>query len=274
MSLLVATRRALLVPQAAASYVGPFDGLSFAALYGFVRLLTSYTGPLFSLRRDSDDALADIGYNAVTGNPDAAAVTAHLSGANGFAIPYDQSGNGRNLAQATTTKQPAYLASGINSLPCMDLDGTDDVLVGSATFNIGAAVAVANYEDGATFGNYDGLLTTSDVNLFIGDGAGSNDLYTENSSAYPFHGAYRHNGTLGVDLGTLATAKIISGIDATPADGVSAIRIGQQLTNGSRFWGGKVAVIGISTTAWSAAEHNQIGNALASLYAITWNTVS
>lgn len=48
----------------------------------------------------------------------------------------DQSGNARHLAQATTTKQPAYsLAAGPNGLPALTFDGTDDFLA-VATFGL------------------------------------------------------------------------------------------------------------------------------------------
>lgn len=269
----VAAVRGKWVGQNVAAYAGPFDGISFAALYGLKRFLTAYTGNLIRLRRDSDNAESDFGYIAATGLLDTAAIVTWLAAAVGFITTwYDQSGNARNVTQATAAAQPLYVASGVNSLPCADLDGSDDVLIGSATFDIGAAAVVANYEDGATFQNYDGLLTTDSVNLFIGEQGGT-ALYDEGGAGYPFTTKYRVNGTLGTALGTLSTVKIISGGDATPASGAN-IRIGRQIDNAGRQWGGKVPFVCLATTEFSAANHNTIGNALATLYGLSWTTVS
>lgn len=96
------------------------------ALWGTLRLNIGYTGPIMRVRRSSDSATADC-YSR-------ADIVAHCTGANGFvSILYDQSGNSRLLAQASSGLQPkiydsstGLLMSGNNVV--MSFDGSDDVL--------------------------------------------------------------------------------------------------------------------------------------------------
>lgn len=95
------------------------------------RLLTSYTGSLFRLRRSSDDAEQDIGYTA-TGAADTAAATSFLGGSNGFITKvYSQTGS-TDLAQTTNANQPAYSATGFGGGPCASFNGTSHHLTADA----------------------------------------------------------------------------------------------------------------------------------------------
>lgn len=102
------------------------DGRSdVAAAYSFRRIRNAFQGALVRLRRDSDDTESDFG----AGLPalDTSAIATWLGGADGFVVTwYDQSGNGRNLTQATAVAQPAYSASLGNGRPGMTFDGVDD----------------------------------------------------------------------------------------------------------------------------------------------------
>lgn len=51
----------------------------------------------------------------------------------------DKSGNNRNVSQATASRQPTYNATGLNSKPTLDFDGTDDFLQ-NASFEPAGAV--------------------------------------------------------------------------------------------------------------------------------------
>ena len=78
-----------------------------AAAYS-VRCLTSL-GPAsvcMKVRRDSDNATQNIGFDS-NGDLDTAAIATFCGAANGYvAVWYDQSGNGNHMAQATTSLQP------------------------------------------------------------------------------------------------------------------------------------------------------------------------
>lgn len=116
---------------APAPYVGPFDG--FTASQGLwdinVRLLSSYTGDLITVRRSSDNATNSFTYVPATGKLDTNAITA-WSGSDTVYITtvHDQSGGGRNFSQATEGLQPKLLNAGtfysINGEPSMQKTAT------------------------------------------------------------------------------------------------------------------------------------------------------
>lgn len=71
------------------------------------RLYTLHTSALIRVRRANDNAQLDIPYNAITNLLDEAAIAAHCGANDGFIVTvYDQSGNGRDVTQATTSRQP------------------------------------------------------------------------------------------------------------------------------------------------------------------------
>jgi hypothetical protein len=70
------------------------------------RLNSAYTGPALRVRRSSDSAELNIGFNSL-GLLNEAALTVFCNGADGFVTTwYDQSGEGNNATQATTSAQP------------------------------------------------------------------------------------------------------------------------------------------------------------------------
>lgn len=77
------------------------------------RLRTGYSGAVIRVRRSSDNAEQDFSGSGTTGAVDAAAVAAFCGAGDGFLTTiYDQSGNGRDWVQATTTLQPVAVSSG------------------------------------------------------------------------------------------------------------------------------------------------------------------
>lgn len=104
----------------------PLDNVSaWLAISISRKLRTAYTGSAIRLRRDSDNAELNIGFNA-QGGLDTAAVTAWLGAANGFIVTlYDQSGNNRNYTQTVAANQPAFvLSSGLKNRPAASFNGT------------------------------------------------------------------------------------------------------------------------------------------------------
>jgi len=95
------------------------------------KLRTAYAGSAFRVRRD-DLAVQDIGF---VGNlVDTAALLTFVGAGSGFVtILYDQSGNGRDLAQATVANQPRIVNAGVlEAFPsgriAMSFDGVNDKL--------------------------------------------------------------------------------------------------------------------------------------------------
>jgi hypothetical protein len=96
-----------------ASYVGLLDDYPGASAAYSVRLLRGgYTGNAIRVRRSSDNAEQNIGFDG-SGNLDTSTLTSFCSGTNGFVTTwYDQSGNGLNAVQTTAASQPQIVSSG------------------------------------------------------------------------------------------------------------------------------------------------------------------
>ena len=91
------------------SYVGPLDLVPGAVVaYSQRAMAAAWVSNAITIRRDSDDATQS--FATTTNNAvDAAAVIAFLGGANGFVTEWkDQSGNGYDVSQASTPKQPSW----------------------------------------------------------------------------------------------------------------------------------------------------------------------
>ena len=107
-----------------------------AAVAYSVRLLRNgYTGNSIRVRRSSDNAEQNIGFDG-SGNLDTTSLTNFITGStNGFVTTwYDQSGNGNNAVQTSATSQPIIVSGGTIltlsgtgvSRPVLRFDGTND----------------------------------------------------------------------------------------------------------------------------------------------------
>lgn len=117
-------------------YVGPLESLPAAsATFSIRRLKRSYTGPLIRIRRSSDNTESNIGYLA-NGNLDITSLTSFCGSGSCFVKTwYDQSGNGRDATQTTTTAQPRIFNAGTldtsNSRPTLVFNGSSQYLTAS-----------------------------------------------------------------------------------------------------------------------------------------------
>jgi hypothetical protein len=111
--------------------------------YSFRKLRNAYAGSAVRIRRSSDDAEANIGFDG-SGNFDTAAASSHIGGGSGFIVTwYDQSGNSLDVTQSTAANQPAYDATGMSSLPTATFDGINDTLERAST-NLFTTAGLAN----------------------------------------------------------------------------------------------------------------------------------
>ena len=102
-----------------------------AAMYGLALLNSDYTGDCVTVRRASDNATQNIGFDGQ--DLDIAALESFCSGTDGFvSVWFDQSGNSFNVVQTTASAQPQIVSSGSvileNSKPAISFDGVDDYL--------------------------------------------------------------------------------------------------------------------------------------------------
>lgn len=173
-------------PSNGASFVGALDDYTtaLAGVWSVARrLLSSYTGSLIRIRRDSDDAEQDIGFDA-DGNLDTAAITSFVGANSAFVTSiYDQSGSAYNASQAVALSQPKIVNAGtlltLSGKPTMVLDGTASTLniatlqttgVRSYSCVMQSTGAVWN-NYGAPIGNTSGFITSrlALTNLFNTD---------------------------------------------------------------------------------------------------------
>lgn len=115
------------------SQIWPGVPASISGVAWSVRLVNpSYAGPLYKLRRDSDDATQDF-LPDVNGNSDVAAVLAFLGGANGFFDTwYDQGPSGLHVHNATFSGQPQWIASANAGWPGAQFSGANALGSGAA----------------------------------------------------------------------------------------------------------------------------------------------
>jgi len=125
------------------------------AAYSLQKLSSNYSGPCLTIRRDSDNATTDIGFYRYTVDTDA--VLRFVGNGSGFVTTwYDQSGNGVNLVQPTSTRQFNIATSG-----SLHYEGRDVVLNSVTDKNFyrdtTASTAFTNwtiYVKGKTTNNY------------------------------------------------------------------------------------------------------------------------
>lgn len=102
-----------------------------AVAYSVFKLNAAYYGKCIRVRRSSDNTELDIGF--VSNYLDIAALSAFVGAGSGYVvIIYDQSGNGDNLFQPTSTFQPLIVNSGtlntVGGNASILFDGIDDFL--------------------------------------------------------------------------------------------------------------------------------------------------
>ena len=105
------------------------------AAYSMRLIRAAYAGSCLRVRRSSDNAEQDIGFSS--GALDTASLLSFVGANSGFVRTwYDQSGAALDAAQTTAANQPQIVSSGSlitrNSLPSMQLDGSNDYLISAA----------------------------------------------------------------------------------------------------------------------------------------------
>lgn len=119
----------------ASTFAGAYDAISsLVHIYEPARrTLTAYTGNLIRVRRDSDNAEMDVGYDS-NGDLDTASIASWAGGATVYVVTvYDQATAGDDITQATSGAQPLYVASGQNNKPVMRLNGSSHYMSGVFT---------------------------------------------------------------------------------------------------------------------------------------------
>lgn len=112
---------------------------------------TAYSGNCIRVRRSSDNSESNIGF--INNYIDTASLLSFVGSSDGFVTTfYDQSGNARNLTQATATFQPKIVSSGVlntsGGYATVVFDGTNDYLINTALgtlFSGGNNILMSSY---------------------------------------------------------------------------------------------------------------------------------
>ena len=167
-----------------------------AAAFSLRKLRAAYTGAAIRVRRSSDDAEQDIGFD-VNGNLDTAALLAFVGSEDGFVARwYDQGLNTLNANQSVIAEQPIIASQGAVKL----LNGKPTILfqnasqhfeTASISLNESTAVVYGDREDGnfrykfcINNGNFRHSLRNNVIEAEVGIN-GTN--YTTSGSAWPLN---------------------------------------------------------------------------------------
>lgn len=180
----------------------------------------------------------------------------------------DLSGEGHDLAQATSGSRPSYRTNGLNSLPVVRHDGTDDFLTGGSAFVAHHWLVVAKH-DGPNFANYLGLITgtgAGDGEIILVGAAGSNTFYDDPGQTT----VNRLAGVASLDAPMSAfgivSVSSVAGWNVTP-------QIGKD-RNTARFWIGDIAEAIAYDAVLSTTDLNSVAGYLADKYGLAWADVA
>jgi len=154
-----------------------------AAAYSLRLLEGSYTGAAIRVRRDSDDAEQDIGFDG-NGDLDTTALAGFCSGTDGFVkVWYCQSGNGNDATQTTTTLQPKIYDS---STGVVTENGNPAINNNSGYLSLTSAITTVAHSVFITGAWADGAIAAqSDAASYVGY-AVLGSLITRNSSSQQY----------------------------------------------------------------------------------------
>jgi hypothetical protein len=147
------------------AYKALMDSYSGAAVaYSLRKVYSTYEGAAINVRRSSDNATQDIGFDGYV--LDEAALLSFVGAGDGYVTTwYDQSGNGNNATQSTAANQPLIVSSGSlitdGGKSAINFDGLNDFLQSDNNIGISGSEnrawsAVLNRDD--TGGANDYLL--------------------------------------------------------------------------------------------------------------------
>lgn len=128
-------------------YIGPGDIIGGASVWYGLRCYNAAkasASQAIRIRRASDNTESDIGLTAACAL-DVATATTFCAATSCFVTKvYDQSGNGKDVSQATQANQPALLFNCQGSLPCLNPTGTNMFLSGTLAAGVSQPVTLVN----------------------------------------------------------------------------------------------------------------------------------
>ena len=237
--------------------------------YALERILSTYVGACIRVRRSSDSTELDIGFN-LDGTLDTGSLLEFCGSGNGLIRTwYDQSGNARHLQQATTTKQPSVVSSGVlvtlNNKPAAQFTAASAQNMQASAFTLAGAtaataIAVFSPTDATTAAiifDHGAPYTTGGLGVSVNQfGAGRVELLMGSASA-----ATR---LINYSTGYTAGAKIVFSGVMEPAASTDDLR-GKMRINLSEVNEAQTGVVGTISTGMFLSDVLTVGSSKGSL---------
>jgi hypothetical protein len=171
-----------------------------AAAYSLRKLSSSYSGSAIRVRRASDNAESDIGFN-VFGELSTVELAAFCGSSDGFVKTwYSQVGTGVDATQTTAANQPKIYdgTTGVvtdNGKPAMDINSGDSFRVASITLNTYMTVCIVTNPDAAAGFLLEQSETSNSNDGFYFHASTGNTFNIRRSSNYKWNAASGWIGT-------------------------------------------------------------------------------
>lgn len=244
--------------QAYAALMDSYSGA--AAAYSLRKVYSTYEGSAINVRRSSDNATQDIGFDGYI--LDEAALLSFVGAGDGYVTTwYDQSGNGNDATQSTASNQPQIVSSGstitFNGKSGVDFGAGDLLTCTLSTAITQPSTYYTVFENAQAAGTQRHYVEISDPNYVIGKSvldkpfqyAGTflygattlttgaqylqSGLFNTSSSILRLNGAQDASGNNGAL--TSATAMSIGGNGANPIIGIIQEYIAYNTDESSEF---------------------------------------
>lgn len=176
----------------------------------------------------------------------------------------DMSGQNHHAKQNSTTLKPVK-NTGINNLPTITFDGTDDEINVLYTFGVSQIYTVFNWTGANPLPDYNGLITGKDGSnevFFIGTQGATNLFPGGHFADQTFV-----NGIQTFDMAPLEQYKILNGNSPTGATINNQLIIGRDRNTPDRFWNGNISEIIVFDANQSPQGSNRVYNYLSHKYA-------
>lgn len=273
----------------------PLDLVSGATgAWGARKLRTAYAGNCLKVRRSSDNTTQDIGFSG--GDLDSGALTSFVGAGDGFIDTwYDQSGNARNLTQATQANQPKVVASGSvittvggKSSPLFDASN-DHFTSGLAMSSFIAASAYTALMAGRATSGVTNINEARNRMVFgdpsgymIGLGFNATQLQPSHYPAsyvsaavgvtYPATAAFihRYDGTNMAAYAGGGTGASVAAGNVGSVGGTMTVGFG---FSGGNYFDGNICDFMLYSSALSTANLNALGANMSAYYGTTWTSI-
>lgn len=182
---------------AAATLLLDAIGTGASAAWSLRKLRSAYAGSAIKIRRPSDSTTQDIGFSGE--DFDAASAISFCGAGDGFIDTwYDQSGNARNLTQATAGNQPKIISAGalittFSAKGSISFDATNDFLSGAAISNYITAAAYTHLTAGRATAGTNGGTPYNEKCFFVDNAGGYFCCATNSASGVQF---YHYDGAV------------------------------------------------------------------------------